>query len=91
MSGYSSLLIGNDLMFLSHRYFAACVAQSWPYSHPLCIAWMSENTGSVGKNTIASGAIIGFANIYGGGPRLHLALKPVLMNHSLGKPDLPSE
>ena len=27
---------------------------------------MSENTGSVGKRTIASGAIIGFANIYGG-------------------------
>ena len=26
---------------------------------------MSENTGSVGKRTIASGAIIGFANIYG--------------------------
>jgi hypothetical protein len=26
---------------------------------------MSENTGSVGKRTIASGAVIGFANIYG--------------------------
>ncbi|KLO15595.1 MFS general substrate transporter [Schizopora paradoxa] len=47
------------------KYFAACVVQSWPYTHPLCIAWMSENTGSVGKRTIASGAIIGFANIYG--------------------------
>jgi len=47
------------------KYFAACVVQSWPYTHPLCIAWMSENTGSVGKRTIASGAVIGFANIYG--------------------------
>ncbi|KAI5119273.1 hypothetical protein M0805_008054 [Coniferiporia weirii] len=47
------------------KYFAACVVQSWPYTHPLNIAWMSENTGSVGKRTIASGAVIGFANIYG--------------------------
>ena len=41
------------------------MVQSWPYTHPLNIAWMSENTGSVGKRTIASGAVIGFANIYG--------------------------
>ena len=34
-------------------------------THPLNIAWMSENTGSVGKRTIASGAVIGAANIYG--------------------------
>ncbi|KAH8114965.1 MFS general substrate transporter [Phellopilus nigrolimitatus] len=47
------------------KYFAACVVQSWPYTHPLNIAWMSENTGSVGKRTIASGAVIGAANIYG--------------------------
>ncbi|KAI5121462.1 hypothetical protein M0805_003919 [Coniferiporia weirii] len=47
------------------RYFAACIVVSWPSTHPLNIAWMSENTGSVGKRTIASGAIIGFANIYG--------------------------
>ncbi|PAV15653.1 MFS general substrate transporter [Pyrrhoderma noxium] len=47
------------------KYIAACVVQSWPYTHPLNIAWMSENTGSVGKRTIASGAVIGFANIYG--------------------------
>ena len=52
---------------MSHmfRYFAACVINSWPYSHPLNIAWMAENTGSVGKNAVASGAVIGFANIYG--------------------------
>ena len=50
---------------IDDRYFAACVVQSWPYTHPLNIAWMSENTGSVGKRTIASGAVIGFANIYG--------------------------
>ena len=48
-----------------YRYMAACIVQSWPYTHPLNIAWMSENTGSVGKRTIASGAIIGAANIYG--------------------------
>ncbi|TDL27077.1 MFS general substrate transporter [Rickenella mellea] len=47
------------------KYFAACLIQSWPYTHPLNIAWMSENTGSVGKRTVASGAVIGFANIYG--------------------------
>ena len=41
------------------------MVQSWPYTHPLNIAWMSENTGSVGKRTIASVAVIGFANIYG--------------------------
>ncbi|KAJ8522140.1 hypothetical protein ONZ45_g1225 [Pleurotus djamor] len=47
------------------KYFAAVVVASWPYTHPLNIAWMSENTGSIGKRTIASGAVIGFANIYG--------------------------
>lgn len=47
------------------RYFAAIVVASWPYTHPLNIAWMSENMGSTGKRTIASGAVIGFANIYG--------------------------
>jgi len=46
------------------KYFAACVVQSWPSTHPLNIAWMSENTGSVGKRTIASGMVIGAANIY---------------------------
>ncbi|KAF8990706.1 MFS general substrate transporter [Cyathus striatus] len=47
------------------KYFAAIVVASWPYTHPLNIAWMSENTGSVGKRTVSSGLIIGFANIYG--------------------------
>ncbi|KAL0952593.1 hypothetical protein HGRIS_006848 [Hohenbuehelia grisea] len=47
------------------KYLAAVIVASWPYTHPLNIAWMSENTGSVGKRTIASGAVIGFANIYG--------------------------
>ena len=56
------------MLLMLSRYFAACVVQSWPYSHPLNIAWMSENTGSVGKRTVASGAVIGFANIYGGMP-----------------------
>lgn len=26
------------------KYFAAVVVASWPYNHPLNIAWMSENT-----------------------------------------------
>lgn len=73
------------------RYFAACVVQSWPYTHPLNIAWMSENTGSVGKRTIASGAIIGFANIYGGmlmGYTYYLYLTQ--RRDSMGEPNLPS-
>lgn len=60
------------------RYFAACLVASWPYTHPLNIAWMSENTGSIGKRTIASGAVIGFANIYGG-----MSLNFLLFNEAL--------
>ncbi|KAK0457029.1 MFS general substrate transporter [Desarmillaria tabescens] len=48
------------------KYFAAVVVAAWPYTHPLNIAWMSENTGSVGKRTLASGCVIFAANIYGG-------------------------
>ncbi|KAK0434188.1 MFS general substrate transporter, partial [Armillaria borealis] len=47
------------------KYFAAIVVAAWPSTHPLNIAWMSENTGSVGKRTIASGCVIFAANIYG--------------------------
>ncbi|KAK0200723.1 MFS general substrate transporter [Desarmillaria ectypa] len=47
------------------KYFAAVVVAAWPYTHPLNIAWMSENTGSVGKRTLASGCVIFAANIYG--------------------------
>ncbi|KAJ7668129.1 MFS general substrate transporter [Mycena rosella] len=47
------------------KYFGAVVVASWPYNHPLNIGWMSENTGSVGKRTVASGAVIFAANIYG--------------------------
>ncbi|KAJ7574870.1 MFS general substrate transporter [Mycena floridula] len=47
------------------KYFAAIIVASWPYTHPLNIAWMSENTGSVGKRTLASGSVIFAANIYG--------------------------
>ena len=49
------------------RYLAACIITSWPMTHPLNIAWMSENTGSVGKRTVASGAVIGAANIFARG------------------------
>jgi len=47
------------------KYFAAVIVASWPTTHPLNIAWMLENTGSVGKRTVASGLVIGAANIYG--------------------------
>ncbi|EDR09467.1 uncharacterized protein LACBIDRAFT_248936 [Laccaria bicolor S238N-H82] len=33
------------------KYFAATFLASWPYTHPLNVAWMSENTGSIGKRT----------------------------------------
>ncbi|KAJ7682018.1 MFS general substrate transporter [Mycena polygramma] len=46
------------------KYFGAVVVASWPYNHPLNIGWMSENTGSVGKLSVASGAVIFAANIY---------------------------
>ncbi|PBK68434.1 MFS general substrate transporter [Armillaria solidipes] len=47
------------------KYFSAIVVAAWPSTHPLNIAWMSENTGSVGKRTIVSGCVIFAANIYG--------------------------
>ncbi|KAJ3861460.1 MFS general substrate transporter [Lentinula novae-zelandiae] len=55
------------------KYFAALLVACWPYTHPLNIAWMSENTGQVvlllpsliGKRTLASGCVIFAANIYG--------------------------
>ncbi|KIK66417.1 hypothetical protein GYMLUDRAFT_193056 [Collybiopsis luxurians FD-317 M1] len=47
------------------RYFAALFVAAWPLTHPLNIAWMSENTGSIGKRTLASGSVIFAANIYG--------------------------
>ncbi|GAW09809.1 MFS general substrate transporter [Lentinula edodes] len=47
------------------KYFAALLVACWPYTHPLNIAWMSENTGSIGKRTLASGCVIFAANIYG--------------------------
>ncbi|KAF8970652.1 major facilitator superfamily domain-containing protein [Flammula alnicola] len=47
------------------KYAAAVMVASWPSTHPLNIAWLSENTGSVGKRTVASGMIIGASNIYG--------------------------
>ncbi|KAJ3046402.1 hypothetical protein HDU99_009790, partial [Rhizoclosmatium hyalinum] len=46
-------------------YFATFVISGAPFVHPLNIAWMSENTGPIGKRTVASGLIISAANIYG--------------------------
>ncbi|RSH82833.1 hypothetical protein EHS25_005823 [Saitozyma podzolica] len=46
------------------RYVGALVAGSWPQTHSLNIGWMTENTAGVGKRTVASGLIIGAANIY---------------------------
>ncbi|KDR78246.1 hypothetical protein GALMADRAFT_245328 [Galerina marginata CBS 339.88] len=47
------------------KYLAAVIVSSWPSTHPLNIAWMSENTGSVGKRTVVSGLVIGASNIHG--------------------------
>ncbi|ORY13672.1 MFS general substrate transporter [Rhizoclosmatium globosum] len=46
-------------------YFVTFFISGAPSVHPLNIAWMSENTAPIGKRTVASGLIIGFANIYG--------------------------
>ncbi|KAJ3301425.1 hypothetical protein HDU76_005754, partial [Blyttiomyces sp. JEL0837] len=43
------------------------VVTTWPMAnltHPLNISWMTENMAPLGKRTVASGAIIGAANIY---------------------------
>ncbi|EJD04829.1 MFS general substrate transporter [Fomitiporia mediterranea MF3/22] len=47
------------------KYIAACIVQSYPQWHPLNIAWMDENMGTIGKKTVASGMVIASANIYG--------------------------
>ncbi|KAJ4463463.1 MFS general substrate transporter [Lentinula lateritia] len=47
------------------KYFAALLVACWPSTHPLNIAWMTENTGSIGKRTLVSGCVIFAANIYG--------------------------
>ncbi|KAJ3298672.1 hypothetical protein HDU79_008165 [Rhizoclosmatium sp. JEL0117] len=46
-------------------YFVTFLISGAPSVHPLNIAWMTENTAPIGKRTVASGLIIGFANIYG--------------------------
>ncbi|KAI8611454.1 MFS general substrate transporter [Chytriomyces sp. MP71] len=46
-------------------YFATLVVSGAPFTHPLNIAWMTENTAPIGKRTVASGLVIGAANIYG--------------------------
>ncbi|KAJ7098602.1 MFS general substrate transporter [Mycena belliarum] len=47
------------------KYFGVVIVASWPYNHPLNVGWMSENMASTGKRTVASGAVIFAANIYG--------------------------
>ncbi|KAL0955103.1 hypothetical protein HGRIS_004018 [Hohenbuehelia grisea] len=47
------------------KYVCATIVASWPAVHPLNVAWMSENAGSVGKRTVATGAMSGFAAIHG--------------------------
>ncbi|TFK68769.1 MFS general substrate transporter [Pluteus cervinus] len=57
-----------SLPYGTHRvikYLAVLMVASWPYTHPLNIAWMSENTGSIGKRTLGSGLVIGAANLHG--------------------------
>ncbi|KAJ3036811.1 hypothetical protein HDV00_002364 [Rhizophlyctis rosea] len=45
-------------------YAAILFVAAWPITHPLNIAWMSRNAAPIGKRTVASGAIIGFANLF---------------------------
>ncbi|KAJ3071612.1 hypothetical protein HDU98_005050 [Podochytrium sp. JEL0797] len=45
-------------------YFATLVVSSAPMTHPLNIAWLTENTASIGKRTVASGLVIAAANLF---------------------------
>ncbi|KAI8617985.1 MFS general substrate transporter [Chytriomyces sp. MP71] len=45
-------------------YLATLILSGHPSTHPMNIAWMTENTGPIGKRTVASGLVIGAANIY---------------------------
>ncbi|KAF7424045.1 hypothetical protein PC9H_009346 [Pleurotus ostreatus] len=47
------------------KYFAAVIVASYPAVHPLNVAWMAENAGSIGKRVIATGAMSGFSAIHG--------------------------
>ncbi|KAJ3190675.1 hypothetical protein HK101_008466 [Irineochytrium annulatum] len=40
------------------------LTNAWPLTHPVNIAWMTENMAPLGKRTVATGAIIGAANIF---------------------------
>ncbi|KAF7313504.1 MFS general substrate transporter [Mycena chlorophos] len=65
MVGWILLRVIPDHTPRGAKYFCALFLAAWPYSHPLNIGWMSENTGNIGRRTVASGAIIFAANIYG--------------------------
>ncbi|KAI8609643.1 MFS general substrate transporter [Chytriomyces sp. MP71] len=45
-------------------YLATFILSGHPSTHPMNIAWMTENTAPIGKRTVASGLVIGAANIY---------------------------
>ncbi|KAJ3205529.1 hypothetical protein HDU83_004686 [Entophlyctis luteolus] len=46
-------------------YVVTLIISSAPLTHPLNISWLNENTAPLGKRTVASGLVIGAANIYG--------------------------
>ncbi|KAI9353488.1 MFS general substrate transporter [Obelidium mucronatum] len=45
-------------------YFATLFVSAGPSTHPLNVAWITENTGTIGKRTVASGLVISAANLY---------------------------
>ncbi|KAJ3103949.1 hypothetical protein HK100_004131, partial [Physocladia obscura] len=46
-------------------YLATLIVSAAPSTHPMNIAWLTENTAPLGKRTVSSGLVIGAANIYG--------------------------
>ncbi|KAJ3013771.1 UNVERIFIED_CONTAM: hypothetical protein HDU68_000559, partial [Siphonaria sp. JEL0065] len=46
-------------------YAATLFVSASPSTHPMNIAWLTENTAPIGKRTVSSGLVIAAANIYG--------------------------
>ncbi|KAF8591628.1 MFS general substrate transporter [Ramaria rubella] len=45
------------------HYVGTLITAGWPMTHALNIGWMNENMGTLGKKTVAMGAIIAIANL----------------------------
>ncbi|KAI9326734.1 MFS general substrate transporter [Obelidium mucronatum] len=46
-------------------YISTLIISLSPLTHPMNIAWLTENTAPIGKRTVSSGLVIAAANIYG--------------------------